>query len=180
MACAPSQANTDDTDDTDALDDTAAPCPSSGSGDFDVERFRVGGLSMPASYDSVVAVLGEGECVASGYYAACSWSSVGTRWTFLDCDQDGAPDPDPSLEYGSLCYLSGQDVRFVSPYPGTTRDGLGIGVTRACWRASLGQNGFPDAAMDEWETLYQQFVYVTYDGVGRADSITMQWHASSE
>lgn len=178
-----SPAAPDDADtpgDTSAQDDTAALCPTGGDGDFDVAQLRVGDLSMPASYASVVAVLGEGACEASGSASVCSWTSLGTSWTFPDCDQDGAPDPDANPYYGSPCYLGSQEVRFISPYPGTTHDGLGIGVRRACWRTSLGQPGAARPAMDEWETRYMQFLYVTYDAIGSADGVTMHWQALSE
>lgn len=145
LACGPA-ADTGPEDNTpaegatleDVLADLPACEPGSADGRLDLWTQCADGACPGASYDALVATLGEEpDCFGYGItydgttfgYLTCDWSS-GIRASFPDDDLDWVADDVSS-------YL---DVGL--PWDGGTTDGLALGIPMSCFYAALGE---PDA-----------------------------------
>ena len=157
----------DDSDDTDAPDDTGEPeptCDYLAPGDALVlENACVDGVCGGQTYPEVEATLGPPEaCSAEASLATCVWGPVSI--TFPDCDQDGAPD----AEY--LCDLYRQTLTLSSGWSGSSAEGLGIGVPAACWAEALGE-------AQPWSLGENPYVVVTVSPAeGPVEEIVLDWN----
>ncbi len=146
----------------------SAGCPTAGNGDLDVVGLSVGGLVLPQYYSAVSAVLGAGSCSTATNKSTCVWAAVGQTWTFTDCDEDGVPDAQ------GVCDIPNQDARLVPPYNGRTADGLGLGVSPACWESALGTPTSTPGNSDVWTWNTSMGVSVGFSGSG-AETIDLGW-----
>lgn len=108
----------------------APPCDSrSGDGRLDLDTACADGACAEGTLSDWVAALGEAdECEASyDDSVRCDWDA-GIRGYFDDEDEDGEVDPDSEA---GIVFLD-------EPYDGTTADGLGLGVSTACFADALG------------------------------------------
>lgn len=122
----------------------APPCESSsGDGRIDLGTACADGACAGATYAQWAAALGEPAKCTTSYMGSmhCEWGN-GVSGYFDDEDDDGAADPEST---GNIVFLD-------PPYDGATTDGLGVGVSMACFGDAL---GLPDAlALDRHEDRY--------------------------
>jgi hypothetical protein len=127
-----------------------------------LETACVDGACGGQTYPEVQAQLGAPEaCTAAASLATCVWGPVSI--TFPDCDQDGAPDED------DLCDQFDQTFTLSAGWTGSSAEGLGIGVTAACWAEALG-------AAQPWSLGANPFVVVTVSPAeGPVQEIVLDW-----
>jgi hypothetical protein len=89
------------------------------------------GVCGGTPYVEVVAVWGEPDaCSADSLRATCAWGD--RSMDFPDCDDDGAVDET------YLCDMFDQTLTVTGGWDGASAEGLGLGVTAACWEDTLG------------------------------------------
>jgi hypothetical protein len=123
------------------------------------------GLCGGTWYADAVATAGEPDaCTTAGLTATCTWGDL--AMDFPDCDGDGAPDPD-----ATACDLFHQSITLSGGWDGASAEGLGLGVSAACWELTLGA---PPA--QGWVYGENPWITVTITpNVGAVTTVTLAW-----
>jgi prepilin-type processing-associated H-X9-DG protein len=119
------------------------------------------------TYEQMVTALGEeGACHGKANIAFCDWS-VGIEANFTDEDGDSVPD-ETAQALG---------IFLDDPYDGASENGLGLGVSLACWIDVYGYTDEVEYQDDDWITelwwaSIGLFVH-DVDGDGVTDTVSL-------